>query len=104
MVQALLEDRFKLVLAHEPREEAQYVPPVDCADGRVGPGMRAADEAECKARRASGPLLPPRAPVTPGGATFAGVCRPMLDIVRDLSRALGATVVDQTRLGAAVPA
>jgi uncharacterized protein (TIGR03435 family) len=104
MVQALLEERFRLVVSTEPRERDTYALMLARTDGRLGPDLRRSDEADCTARReaARAPgstLLPPAIkPRSLVGTTTSGVCSPITGLVPGLQRAMRTTVVDKTGL------
>jgi uncharacterized protein (TIGR03435 family) len=91
MTQALLEDRFKLVVRHEQRQMPILALLLVRDDGRLGPKF-----AECNAKGAVNPpeQKPSRAPA--GGAVAAGPCGPMSAVADLASRVLGIPVVDRT--------
>ena len=106
MFQALLADRFGLVIHRETKELPIYGLVV-AKSGKLGPGLVPATEGSCVAFDRTNPP----APSVPGTAPpkycgsfmmsrtgMAGTGVPIATLVNTLSRSLGRTVVDQTGL------
>ena len=101
MLQALLEDRFKLTIHRESKAVAVY----ELTAGKGGPKLQTAKERSCVPFEADG-LDPPQGthlcgvllrslnPAVPTGLYGAT----MVDLCRGLSRLLGREVVDKTGL------
>lgn len=101
MVQALLEQRFGLVVSREDREQELYVLRLAFSDGRLGPDLRRA-ATDCDLHRSSATAVN-RLPVPSNGArpSLAGACQPIATLVTLLQGTLNATVTDQTGLSGA---
>lgn len=101
MLQALLEDRFGLVVRRETRPDDVYVLTVAREDGRLGPDLRRMDD-DCRSVFPSDlAAVVARMPRPSSGArppSFAGACETMASLVRILERRLTATVIDRTGL------
>lgn len=110
MMQALLADRFKLVVHKERRESDVYALAVDAPDGSLGPGLRRSD-IDCLAlalearRPASGSPAPARPPqpssrceLSRDGGSLRIGGRAMGQLVSSLSNITGAPIVDETGL------
>lgn len=96
MVQALLKDRFQLVVRREQRQAAIYTLAVARDDKRLGPNIRPA-AAGCAAPGAPEPTMEER--LTPnGGASPRRTCAPMAALVSSVSDALQGPVDDKTAL------
>jgi bla regulator protein blaR1 len=103
MMQALLEDRFKLKLHHETKDRAVY----ELTAAKSGVKLQEPKEGSCISPDPNGPPLPP-APgqpipcgrvlmmMSPSGARMQGGKVSMTELVRVLSNVLGRTVVDKT--------
>jgi uncharacterized protein (TIGR03435 family) len=102
MLQAVLEDRFRLVMTRQRRERDAYVLRLNRADGRLGPALRRSPD-DCEAREKANPLnfmremLKMRAP-DGGPPSMLEACETMASIVFSFERALDATVIDETGL------
>jgi uncharacterized protein (TIGR03435 family) len=91
MVQALLKDRFQLVVRQERREGPVYALVTARSDKRLGPNLRAST-GDC-----SKPVAEERR--TPNGGVWTQrTCAPMTELVSNLSNALQAPVEDNTGL------
>lgn len=113
MLQALLADRFKLVVHTERRESPIYALVMARNDGRLGPQLRrssvdcAALNAAARGRSAA-PTSGAAAPPTTGGSGFCGTRTTpgtmittgttMTDLARNLSPIAGRSIVDKTGL------
>ncbi len=110
MMQALLADRFKLVVHKESEKTNVYALVVARSDGRLGAGLHHSD-VDCaalaaEARRTGSPAqttLPAQAQANPcslsrgvGSISIGG--RPLSQLANSLSNILGRPVVDQTGL------
>jgi uncharacterized protein (TIGR03435 family) len=96
MLQALLEDRFRLSVRKEQREMPIYALVADRSDGRLGRGLlKLSEQLDCKtafAQPIDGLPRPTR------GAVDSSGCGPMSTIA-DMAKAyVGRVVVDQTQL------
>ena len=89
LVRRLLEDRFKLTIRHEEREQPIYVLRVVNKDGAFGPRLKRG--ADCQQ---NGVDCRPR--VTPG--RIVGRSIPVVQLITMLSLNVGRTVVDESRL------
>jgi uncharacterized protein (TIGR03435 family) len=107
MLQALLADRFQLVVRRETKEMPVYALVLARKDGKLGPKLIEAKEGGCET---PDPTKPPT-PREPGAAPphFCGqqmmsprslttVASPIANIIPMLARMLGRTVVDKTGL------
>src|SRR5580765_2986883 len=100
-VRHLLEDRFKLVVHHEMREQPSYVLVMDRTDGRLGPSLKRSDvdctdPVETAAKDPSGRLkcgIRGRAGSATGKHTIAVLARFLTNVVPDHR-----TVADRTNL------
>jgi uncharacterized protein (TIGR03435 family) len=100
-VRHLLEDRFKLAVHHEMREQPSYVLVMDRTDSRLGPRLKRSDvdctdPAESAAKDPSGNLkcgIRGRAGSATGKHTMAVLARFLTNVVPDYR-----TVADQTNL------
>jgi uncharacterized protein (TIGR03435 family) len=93
MVQALLEDRFKLVVHNEQREMPSFALVLARSDGRVGPGLQKLTDGCAKSNAQSkGPSDAP-----PGAVRSSG-CGQIAVVVNMASREVGAPVIDKTGL------
>ena len=90
MVQALLEDRFKLTARSERREMRTYVLTLARPDRRLGAGLKPAANGKCQ-----NVVLPAN---RPPGAIGASGCGPLSGLTMLLSNALASPVVDKTGL------
>jgi uncharacterized protein (TIGR03435 family) len=104
-LQALLTERFRLVVRRETREELAYALVVARADGRLGPGLTRSIGpcAELAALVASGAPLPnPRPDVRCGTNMGLGLASTrgvvMADFARNLGPMTGRPVIDRTGL------
>ncbi len=108
MVRALLEERFKLKVHHEPREVPVYELVRARADGQLGRELKLSTvdcEAIVAARRSGGaPAEPPKPGERPQcgarvgfGELIAGG-QPLLELVSLLSATVGRNVIDRTGL------
>jgi uncharacterized protein (TIGR03435 family) len=107
MLRALLADRFQLVLHKETKELPIYALVLARKDGKLGPGMTAAQEGACTAFDPSKPPPPPgrgSSPtlfcgtqfMSPRSITASAV--PVENLIPMLSRTLGRTVINKTGL------
>jgi uncharacterized protein (TIGR03435 family) len=94
MVQALLQDRFQLVVRREPRETALYALVRARDDGQVGPNLR--QSAGCKSP--DGPGTMEERLTRDGSQQTRRTCAPMAAVVSTLSSALQSPVDDKTGL------
>lgn len=103
MMQALLEDRFKLKLHHETKE----LPIYELTVAKSGVKLPEPKEGSCISPDPSAPPLPPApgqliqcgrvlAMIQPSGARMQGGKVSMTELIRVLSNVLGRTVVDKT--------
>jgi uncharacterized protein (TIGR03435 family) len=110
MMQALLADRFKLVVRKERKEFNAYSLVLARSDGRLGPALRRSD-VDCAAlasaaRRAASSALPvqpeqaraTRCRISRGLGTIAIDGRPLVQLASSLSNIVGRPVVDWTGL------
>ena len=96
MVQALLKDRFQLVVRREQRQAAIHTLVMARDDKRLGPNMRPS-AAGCAAPGAPGATMEEQ--LTPnGGVSTRRTCSQMAVLVSNLSNALQGPVEDQTAL------
>ena len=102
MIQALLEDRFRLRMIQETRQQDVYVLRRVRDDERLGPNLYSRSEDECEEvfeRRAAGlPIL--KLPKPAGGLNpkMGTVCVPIGEVAAALGRELRTDVIDQTGL------
>lgn len=109
MLQALLADRFQLVLQKDTKEMPVYALVLARKDGKLGPKLTEKKEGGCET---FDPAKPP-APVEPGAPrrrycgnmmmsprSLNGVGIPVSNMVPMLARMLGRTVIDKTGLTA----
>jgi uncharacterized protein (TIGR03435 family) len=109
MLQALLADRFQLVMHVETKEMPVYALVIARKDGKLGPGLVETKEGSCAAPEPNQP--PP--PVKPGEKrqlpcgsmmmsprSVAGSDNKVAELAQSLSRLLGRTVIDKTGLTA----
>lgn len=94
MLQALLEDRFALVVRREQREMRFFELRVARDDGRLGPALQACEDPEADRNAPPGP--PVRLP--PGGMPASMRCRPMSALADMASGMVRAPVTDGTGL------
>jgi uncharacterized protein (TIGR03435 family) len=103
MMQALLEDRFKLKVHHETRQ----LPVYELIAAKNGPRLPEPKEGSCTSPDPNGSPLPPGPGqliacgrilvlMSPSGARLRGGNASMAELVRVLSNVLGRTVVDKT--------
>jgi uncharacterized protein (TIGR03435 family) len=104
MMQALLADRFKLVVHRERQETDIYSLTLLSGDGRLGPGLHHAD-VDCVALAAEARRPGSRARTQTSGCDLsrdAGSLaiggRPLAQLANSLSNIVGRTVIDQTGL------
>jgi len=111
MLQAMLADKFKLVVHYEIQERPVYALMLARADGRLGPHIRKSD-LDCdaiQAARRAGSKVPP--PATSNGAPACGMsmrgtqgmevllgARPLSTLASSFGSATGRVVVDKTGL------
>jgi uncharacterized protein (TIGR03435 family) len=96
MLQALLADRFRLVLRKEQREMAIQRLVLDRSDGRLGPSLvKLTDTLDCAAaRKLPDPFRPP-----PGTLrNIASGCGPLSRVAESAEREVGTIVQDHTDL------
>ena len=93
MAQRLLEDRFRLALTREQRQQEVYALRLARADGRMGPDLRAADGCDPEAPRRTTPQSS-----TGSAPTSWAWCTTMTLLATGLSRSLRIAVVDETGL------
>ncbi len=107
MLQALLKDRFQLVVRQDTKELPIYALVVARKDGKLGPRLTQSKEGGCTAFDPSKPPAPPEPgkPPTMGcGGMMMGIRQltaasiPVSNLTPMLSRLLGRTVVDKTGL------
>ena len=105
MLQSLLEERFKLRVHRETREQPTYTLMVARADGRLGPRLKPSS-ADCSTTAATGPA-PGSTPdvrcgalfgVGPGGGRIISGGQPLTRVISALSMAVSRGVVDRTGL------
>lgn len=107
MLQAMLADRFQLVVHLETKELPVYALVLARKDGKLGPNLTEAKEGVCAT---PDPTQPPRRP-EPGQApvrycgqqmmsprSLTAVAAPLSGIIPMLARMLGRTVIDKTGL------
>lgn len=105
MLQSLLEDRFKLRVRRETREQPIYTVVIARSDGRLGPRLKQSS-ADCAsaAKAASAPAFSPDPQcgalfgVGPGGGRIISRGQPLARVISALSMAVSRGVVDQTGL------
>jgi uncharacterized protein (TIGR03435 family) len=110
MMQALLAERFKLVVRKESKESDVYSLMLARGDGRLGPALRRSD-VDCAAlaaaaRRATSTALPvrpeqaqaTRCRISRGLGALAIDGRPLFQLASSLSNIVGRPVVDRTGL------
>jgi uncharacterized protein (TIGR03435 family) len=109
MMQALLSDRFKLVVHKENRELNVYALVVERSDGRLGAGLRHSDvdcawlAVEARRTSSSAPATSGQEQANPcslsrGVGSISMVGRPLSQLTNSLSSILGRPVVDHTGL------
>ncbi len=105
MLQALLADRFRLVVHRETKELPVYALVLARKDGNLGPGMKESKEGGCtpgEPGRVPTPVGPGIRPtcgaVLMGPGVLTGVSVEPSKMVPALSRILGRTVIDKTGL------
>jgi uncharacterized protein (TIGR03435 family) len=106
MLQALLEERFRLVLRKEQQDRETYVLTMARSDGRLGPDLHQRSETDCAPQPDEDPLafslrrlqtLPK--PSGGGRPWFAVSCSTIADLASGaLTRQLRTTVIDKTGL------
>jgi uncharacterized protein (TIGR03435 family) len=106
LLQAMLEERFRLVLRGEQQERETYVLTVARSDGRLGPDLHPRSESDCARQPDEDPLafslrsiksLPK--PSGGGRPWFAASCSTIADLASgSLTRQLRTTVIDKTGL------
>ena len=102
MLQALLADRFKLVVRNDTREMPIYELRVASADGTLGPNFRQAHGAcsqlseNARGEHTGGETVPCGILMRPGMLNV--VSTPTVQLANSLSTILGRTVVDRTEL------
>jgi uncharacterized protein (TIGR03435 family) len=106
MLQALLADRFQLVIHHDTKELPLFALTLARKDGKLGPKL-IPHEGACAALDPSErlpPSEPGKRPVLPcgvmqmGARTLMAVGVPIASLVPGLARILGSTVIDKTGL------
>lgn len=110
MMQALLVERFKLVVHKEMRESNVFVLSVARTDGRLGPALHRSD-VDCEALAAKMRQTPQTSQAAPPVLTRGNPCelsrgfgsiklggRPLSQLANTLSNIVGRPVVDETRL------
>jgi uncharacterized protein (TIGR03435 family) len=109
MLQSLLEERFKLKVHSEVREQPIYALVVAQSPGRLGPHL-AQSNVDCQAAAAVGPKNPPASPAPPkpgerpqcgthmGFGEIRGGARPMTLLASMLAQVVQRPVVDRTGL------
>jgi uncharacterized protein (TIGR03435 family) len=107
MLQALLEDRFQLMLHRESKELPLYALVVK-KEGKLGPGLTESKEGTCTPIDMTKPPPPPPEPGKPRPVGCGGMmmsprqltasAASISNLVPTLSRILGRTVIDQTGL------
>lgn len=107
MLQALLKNRFNLVVTQEKKESSIYVLVLARKDGKLGPKLTETTETSCMAFDPKNPPAPP-APGSPrpsycgnigtNGRSLSAYGRQISDLAPLLSRLLGRTVIDKTGL------
>jgi uncharacterized protein (TIGR03435 family) len=90
LVRGLLEDRFKLVVRHEQREQTIYVLQLINKDGSLGSRLKRSTDCA----QNTGGCTPPR--VTPGHITGRSI--PIVQLITQLSLDVGRTLINETRL------
>lgn len=107
MLQALLADRFQLVLRKETKELPIYALVAARKDGKLGPKMIEAKEGGCVQPDFSKPPAPPEPGRRPGlncgqqmmsPRSLTAIAVPIGNIIPMLARMLGRTIVDKTGL------
>jgi len=101
MAQSLLEERFRLVLRRDQREDNTYVLTLARADGKLESGLQRADEDDCVARLKAGEIMLPKRPTSPipaNASRAAGRCKSIAALAADLARTFRTTVTDKTGL------
>lgn len=107
MLQALLADRFQLVLRKETRELPIYALVLARKDGKLGPKLIEAKEGGCVQPDLSKPPAPPEPGKRPAlncgqqmmsPRSLTAVAAPLSGIVPMLARMLGRTIIDKTGL------
>jgi uncharacterized protein (TIGR03435 family) len=98
MLQTLLEDRFKLVVATEQRQRDAYVLKLARVDGRLGPDLRKA-AADCEVTRRKDPLALRTPLPSNGGLMSAGyTCTTIDSVAGAVELTLNAAVINETGL------
>ena len=92
MLQALLEDRFKLVVRREQRERPLLVLLPGRSDARLGPGLKSV--LECP----RGTFVQRDSQAVPAGAFAIGGCGPAGSVASMVSQHMQSTVIDKTGL------
>jgi len=107
MLQALLKDRFQLVIHSETKEMPVYALVLARKDGKLGENLTESKEGGCTVPDPNQPppLLRPGGKLGCGGAIMSqhamnGVSVPMTQLARSLSLLVGRTVIDKTGLTA----
>jgi uncharacterized protein (TIGR03435 family) len=107
MLQALLADRFQLVIHRETKELPVYALVLARKDGKLGPGLVPAKEGGCQPpdpNKLPPPLEPGKPPTLGCGEQFLGISQlkavsaPITNLLFFLSRMLGRSVIDKTGL------
>ena len=100
MLQALLDERFGLVVSREKHERDSYALRLANSNGRLGPDLRKAPD-DCRSNRPNDAfaiaarMLRPSSGARP---SFGGACEPIETLATGLQRALRTTVIDETGL------
>jgi uncharacterized protein (TIGR03435 family) len=106
MLQSLLEERFRLSMHHETKELSVYVLTLANKDGKLGPKLVKASDADCPAEDPSKPPdlpEPGKLPSSCGSLLtqhrgMSGRKTTLASLIEVLSFRLGRTVIDQTGL------
>ena len=103
MLQALLKDRFQLLVHSETKEMPVHALVLARKDGKLGEKLTESKEGACTARDPNQPppLLRPGGKLGCGGAIISahgmnGVSVPITELARSLSLMVGRTVIDKT--------
>ena len=98
MLRPLLAERFKLVARVEQRELPVFFLVTAREDGRLGPGLKPAPNADCGRREATAARSPEQCRLLIGSGVLEGAGQPLHSLTTALEKIVGRPVVDMTNL------